>query len=170
MSAIRWTNELLAECRNEKGIVFGMMSEEAREALHEVRRSQGYVGSEECRVECFSHSHDWVRIWGPFNDLSPHRAYRLSPYYTPPELEEKPLVDVPVRKSGDDILLYRTPLGNDKQLVTAQSCISFIGYVYANGSVSHVSPRRPCVIGIDGKELGPAEAPVAVRFWKGCAK
>ena len=166
MSAIKWTKELLAEVRNENGVVFGMMSEEARVALHDVRRSQGYVSAEECRVECFSHSHDWVRIWGPFNDLSPHRAYRLSPSYTPPELEEKPWVDVPVTVNERNLCVYKSPYSPPYEFTVecAQANKTFIGYVYANGACS----TQPRIDNLSGD--GPAEAPVAVRFWKGDAK
>lgn len=50
---INWTPELLAECRNEKGVVFGMMSDEARMALRANREhaerfmSDGWIGRPE---------------------------------------------------------------------------------------------------------------------------
>ena len=159
MSEIKWTKELLEECRNERGGVFALMSKAAQNAICAVRRLTPE------NVEWFLGA-CWDACGGAVGCCSLN-VYRLRPDWTPPELQEKPWVDIPVRKSNDDILLYRTPLGNEMQLVTALSCISFAGFVYVNNDGSESvcsSVRLP-----SGKD-GPFSAPVAVRFWKECAK
>lgn len=148
MRAIKWTKELLEECRNEKGVVLGFMSKDAQEIIQQ---------SETEHLLHFTTS-GWYSISSVKGARCDYFAYRLSPSYTPPELIPKKWVDTSIRKTEDDILLYRTPLGNEKQLVTALSCISFMAYVYADGSLD-ILPRRL-------KADGPSEIPVAVRFWK----
>lgn len=154
MSAIKWTKELLEECRNDRGVVFGMMSKEAQEAIasvHHIHR------------EFYFHC-GWDD--DPTTDTCAGNAFRLRPDWTPPELEERPFVDVPVRKSNDDVLLYRTPIGNDKQLVTAASCVNFAGYVYANTDTGTTSVCSSVRLPSGTSDGGRFEAPVAVRFWK----
>ena len=154
--SVKWTKELLEECRNERGVVLGMMSDAARDALIS-------IGCE--KREFYSGTKGWTSDPTPKTNNS--IAVRLSRFYTPPELEENQFVDVPVRRSEEDVLLYRTPLGNEKQLVTASSCASFAGFVYANDDATQSvcsSVRLP-----SGKK-GPFSEPIAVRFWKVGAK
>ena len=150
--SIKWTKELLEECRNERGVVFGMMSEAAQCALQEVRNI-----------------HDSVETWSSFcngwtnfghGTCEKFRAFRLRHDWTPPELKGKQWVDVPVRESSDGIYLYTITLENEKQIVSALSQPNFMGFVYADGMVT-VFPRR------DSFDCGIAMAPVAVRFWTG---
>lgn len=149
---INWTPELLAECRNEKGVVLGMMSEDAKKALRANREhaerfmSDGWLGrpvDESWHVD------------------SGHFAYRLSPSYTPPELAPKPYVDCLVFSNGRELFMYKSPYSEWSYTIEcAQANKKFIGYVYADKMVS-CHPRR------DDFDCGIALAPVAVRFWTG---
>lgn len=157
---INWTPELLAECRNEKGVVLGMMSDAARMALRENREhaerfmSDGWMGrpsDESWHVD------------------SKHYAYRISPSYVPPELEPKKWVDVPVGKNGTGmrLLTFNHPResGVSRSIVEALKFSDFMCYVYADGGIS-MTPRN-FHDNIAKAINGPAEAPVAVRFWTG---
>lgn len=153
MSAIKWTKELLAECRNDKGVVFGMMSEEAKKAIaslnHQKGERQYHTGN---GWELDLHS-----------VVSKCVALRVTPSYTPPELEEKKWVDVPVTVNPRNLLMYKTPnplADYEFTIECAAASKSFMGYVYADGMVT-VFPRR------DDFDCGIATAPVAVRFWNG---
>ena len=155
MSAIKWTPKLLAECRNATGVVFGMMSADARWAIQSER-------TEHKTVETWSASSNGWDNFG-FGTCETCRAYRLSPSYTPPELEEKPWVDVPVRAIGTE-LRYCID-GRAYPISTAVNHSEFVGYVYASGLRDLI-----CRISRMAPDEGPAVYPVAVRFWKGDAK
>lgn len=148
---INWTPELLAEVRNEKGVVLGMMSDAAKMALRANREhaerfmSDGWLGrtvDESWHVD------------------SRHFAYRLSPSYTPPELA-KPYVDCPVMVcDGCAYSFTRHNEVSQWDLSDAVDFADFAGFVYEGGAVC-AACRLP-----DLKE-GPFAAPIAVRFWIG---
>ena len=94
---INWTPELLAECRNERGVVFGMMSADARLAIQSKR-------TEHNTVETWSAASNGWSNFG-FGTCEMQRAYRISPSYVPPELEMKKWVDVPVITHADTMTL-----------------------------------------------------------------
>jgi hypothetical protein len=150
---INWTPELLAECRNEKGVVLGMMSEEARRAL---------IANKD-HAETYFRSREWtdiknVEIW-PIDSW--HHAYRLSPSYTPPELEPKPYVDCPVMVcNGCAYSFIRNNEVSQWYLSDAVDFADFAGFVYEGGAVC-TACRLP------GLKEGPFSAPIAVRFWTG---
>lgn len=149
---INWTPELLAECRNEKGVVLGMMSKGAQVAL---KNLTGHT-------LLFSCEGYWKH--GNWDCSSEERAYRLSPSYTPPELAPKPYVDCPVWKFGEGKHLlsfshYRETLVV-RSIVEAVKFADFAGYVFPGGTVC-INCRLPSGNG------GPFDAPIAVRFWTG---
>ena len=148
---INWTPELLAEVRNEKGVVLGMMSDEARMALRANREhaerfmSDGWIGrpvDESWHID------------------SRHFAYRLSPSYTPPELEPKPYVDCPVKLTASRAYFFIRHDGGRWELSDAVDFADFAGFVYDGGAVC-TACRLP------GLKEGPFSAPIAVRFWTG---
>ena len=149
---INWTPELLAEVRNEKGVVLGMMSEEARRAL---------IANKD-HAETYLRFREWkdiknVEIW-PIDSW--HHAYRLSPSYTPPELAPKPYVDCPVKSKQGNAYSFNRQDGGHWDLSDAVDFADFAGYVYADKMVS-CHPRR------DNFDCRIAIAPIAVRFWTG---
>ena len=153
---INWTPELLAEVRNEKGVVLGMMSEAARRAL---------IANKD-HAETYFRSREWtdiknVEIW-PIDSWN--HAYRLSPSYTPPELAPKPYVDCPVCKFGEGKHLLSFSHYREtsvvRSIVEAVKFADFAGFVFASGAVC-VNVRLPSGNG------GPFDAPIAVRFWTG---
>lgn len=149
--AIKWTPELLAEVRNEKGVVFGKMSVDARRAI---------ISAMICGKELVFDGSEW--IGNATGELLACQAYCLRPDWTPPELQEKPWVDVPVFVNERNMLMFKSPINPayDFTIECAQAGKSFMGYVYADGTLDDRARRM-------GNGTAPCESPVAVRFWTG---
>ena len=145
---INWTPELLAEVRNEKGVVLGMMSEEARRAI-----ISNMWNVPRYSMEGFWKSGNW-RV----DELN--SAYRLSPSYTPPELAPKPYVDCPVKLTASRAYFFNRHDGGRWELSDAVDFADFAGFVYEGGAVCTACR-------LSGLKEGPFSAPIAVRFWTG---
>jgi hypothetical protein len=119
-----WTDALLAECRNEAGVVFCKMSAEAQRAIAAVRA----IGATD--IMCS----DWGYIGPASSAPSSGNTYRIHPDWKPPE--PKPatkFVRVVPRFDGSGACYI---VNDEEMLLTdAPNMPTFRGYEYAGHPV-----------------------------------